>query len=319
MSRTLLKVTSIIQSNIQYPQHCCIFQALFNIPNYHPKPEHYPVDQALSIIQLSSIQGIIHPMSSTLLKVLSIIQSNIQYSQHCCIFQALFNIPNYHPKPEHYPVYQVLSIIHLSSIKGIIYYPKQHPISTALSPVPSIIQYPKLSSKTRALSSIPSIIHYPTIQNLRSYPSNIQNPMKVLSILQSNIQYPQHCPLFQSITQYPKLSSKTGTLSSIPNIVHYLTIQHPRYYPSIIKSLFKALSIIPSNIQYPQRCPLFQALFNIPNNHPKIRSIIQFSTHYPVSKAISNIQSNIYPHPYPAPSSIQNITQYPRLYPISKP
>ena len=246
MSRTLLKVISIIQSNIQYPQHCCIFQALFNIPNYHPKPniihytKHCPLYPALSIIQLSSIQGIIHPMSSTLLKVLSIIQSNIQYSQHCCIFQALFNIPNYHPKPEHYPVYQVLSIIHLSSIKGIIYYPKQHPISTALSPVPSIIQYPKLSSKTRALSSIPSIIHYPTIQNLRSYPSNIQNPMKVLSILQSNIQYPQHCPLFQSITQYPKLSSKTGTLSSIPNIVHYLTIQHPRYYSSIIESLFKA-------------------------------------------------------------------------------
>ena len=41
-------------------------------------------------------------------------------------------------KPEHYPVYQALSIIQLSSIQGIIHDPKQHPISTPLSPIPSM-------------------------------------------------------------------------------------------------------------------------------------------------------------------------------------
>ena len=110
-------------------------------------------------------------MSRTLLKVTSIIQSNIQYPQHCCIFQALFNIPNFHPKPEHYPVYQALSIIHLSSIKGIIYYPKQHPISTALSPIPKHYSISQIIIQNR------NIIQYTKHCPLSNYPAS-----KVLSI-----------------------------------------------------------------------------------------------------------------------------------------
>ena len=65
----------------------------------------------------------------TLLKVLSIIQSTIRYQKHCRIFQALFQYPNYHPKTG------ALSIIQLSSSQGIIPDPKQHPLSTTLSPI----------------------------------------------------------------------------------------------------------------------------------------------------------------------------------------
>ena len=118
-----------------------------------------------------------------------------------------------------------------------------------------IIQYPnsKLLSKNR------SIIQYTKHYPLPNYPAS-----KVLSIIQSNIHYPPHCPLIQALFEYPILPSKTGALSSLPNIIHYPTIQHTRYYPSNFQTLFTALSTTQNNIQYLK--PKSGALSSIQSN-----------------------------------------------------
>ena len=196
------KVLSIIQSNIHYPPHCPLFQALFNIPNYPPKPEHYLVYPTLSIIQLSSIQGLIHPISKP-------------YSKHYPLSKITSNI--YNQNPEHYLVSKAISNIK-SNIQILTH---RHPIYKTLPNIQSLILF--------EIGYFQTIVQFPTLFHIQELSCTKPYPISKASSYfpQTIVHYPTHHPksMHKSVSKHYTISTtlflniiQNPTKSQHPNI-----------------------------------------------------------------------------------------------------